>query len=718
MRSAADTTRKTAEKTDDETVEGVLERVIFTSDDAAFQVVFVKPDAGVRVKAVGALTGLEPGERVRLIGRRVHDQRFGDQFRVTAAYPVLPHTEEGVRRYLASGRVIGIGKALAGRLVDAFGAQTLDVILKTPERLAEVPGIGPKRRAELATAFVDQVARREAMVFLQGLGASTRAVQAVWQRYGPQTITTVRHNPYALAEQVSGVGFRTADDFARRLGFAADDPARIAAAVGHVLNRAADDGHVMLPRADLETQAEAVLGVSAGDVVDALIAERRLVDGGHARLALRHMDAGEAEIADAIAARITTPAPRLTVDLAGFAEATGLQLAPMQREAVEVAAESGIMVLTGGPGTGKTTIVRALLHVFDQLPGDVRLAAPTGRAAKRLAEACGREAMTLHRLLAYSPREGFKRDRARPLEASALVVDEASMIDQPLMVALLRALDPGTRLVLVGDADQLPSVGPGQVLRDLLDADVVPAVRLRTVFRQAEQSRIVAAAHAVRAGRLPDTSPPGADADFHLVWVQSAAQAADVIETLISTRIPQAFSIPPADVQVLTPMHRGTCGAQNLNTRLQARLNPDGGVLRLARRELRVGDRVMQVRNDYEREVFNGDLGQVQGFNAEGLTVDFGAHQATYPRAGLDALALAYACSVHKSQGSEYPAVIMPVIDEHWIMLQRNLLYTALTRGRRLVVLVAQRRALQRAVQNADGTRRHTRLAERLRARA
>jgi exodeoxyribonuclease V alpha subunit len=374
-------------------------------------------------------------------------------------------------------------------------------------------------------------------------------------------------------------------------------------------------------------------------------------------------------------------------------------------------------VLTGGPGTGKTTIVRAMLHVFDQLDGDVRLAAPTGRAAKRLAEACGREAMTLHRLLEYSPREGFKRDRGRPLEASALVIDEASMIDQPLMVALLRALDPQTRLVLVGDADQLPSVGPGQILRDLLDADVVPAVRLRTVFRQAEQSRIVAAAHAVREGQAPAASPPGTDTDFHLVRVQSAAQAADVIETLISTRIPQAFGIQPADVQVLTPMHRGTCGAQNLNNRLQARLNPDGGVLRLAQRELRVGDRVMQVRNDYEREVFNGDLGRVQGFNAEGLTVDFGGHQATYPRGGLDALTLAYACSVHKSQGSEYPAVIMPVLDEHWIMLQRNLLYTALTRGRRLVVLVVQRRALSRAVQNAEGTRRHTRLAERLRAR-
>ncbi|MGK0358502.1 MAG: exodeoxyribonuclease V alpha subunit [Bradymonadia bacterium] len=695
----------------------MLERVLFSSDDGAFQVAFVRPDVGDPVKAVGALSGLAPGERVRLIGRRIHSQKFGAQFRVTAAYPVLPHSEDGVRRYLASGRVSGIGKQLAARLVAAFGAQTFDVILTTPERLAEVPGIGPKRCAELATAFVEQVARREAMIFLQGLGASSRAVQAIWQAHGANAIQHVRHNPYRLAEEISGIGFRSADGFARHLGFDPDDPARIAAAVVHLLNRAAEDGHVYLPRDTLATQAEGLLGTSAQAIIDTLIAEGRLVDGGHDRLALRHMDLGEAEIATRIAERLAVQGPPLPVDLDALAATTNLRLAPAQSEAVQVAAEASLMLLTGGPGTGKTTIVQAILHVFDALTGPVLLAAPTGRAAKRLSEACGRDASTLHRLLEYSPREGFKRGRDRPLEAAALIIDEASMIDQALMIAVLRALPADARLILVGDADQLPSVGPGQVLGDLLAVEEVPAVRLREVFRQARTSQIVAAAHAVQSGEMPPVAPSGADTDFFIVWAQDADEAATLIDTMIAERIPQAFGIASADVQVLTPMHRGTCGAQNLNTRLQARLNPNGNVLRLAARELRVGDRVMQVRNDYEREVYNGDLGRVQGFNTDGVSVEFGGRAVDYPRLGLDAVQLAYACSVHKSQGSEYPAVILPVLDEHWMMLQRNLLYTALTRGRRLVVLVAQRRALHRAVRNTKGTERFTRLAERLRAR-
>ncbi len=701
-----------------ESLEGILERFVYANDDETFFVALVRPDRGDAVRAAGALGGLAPGERVRLIGQRVNHPRFGDQFKVEAAYPIMPATVDGIRAYLASGRVKGIGGRLADRLVKQFGAETLDVIAEAPERLAKVPGIGPKRGRELHDVFLSQKTQRDVLVFLQGLGITPGVAQRIFKRYGGSAIPRVRENPYRLAEEVRGVGFTTADAIARSMGFAPDSPERAGAALAHLLGRASDDGHCFLPRALLLERADALLGRPgvAEPMLDALVAEGRLIEDDG--IYLRAVQGLEQEAAGRLRLLTDAAVPPLVADPATFERETGLALAPTQRAAVERAAEVGVMVLTGGPGTGKTTIVRALLHLLRQDGGKVLLAAPTGRAARRMAEATGHEAKTLHRLLEYSPADdGFHRDEQEPLEAAAVVVDEASMVDLQLFVALLRAVAPGTRLLLVGDADQLPSVGAGNVLSDLLRSGAVVAVRLTEVFRQAATSRIIVNAHRVLRGELPEAPPEGVESDFYLVPARGAEEASDLIARMVAERIPKAFGLDPInDVQVLTPMHRGAAGAERLNALLQARLNPDGAPIERGNRRFRVGDKVMQVKNDYDKEVFNGDLGRVVGRGEKGLICDFDGRICQYIGDDIDALMLAYACSIHKSQGSEYPAVVAPVLTEHWVMLQRNLLYTALTRARRLVVLVAEPRALRRAVQNVEGLRRFTGLARRLTA--
>jgi exodeoxyribonuclease V alpha subunit len=714
-----------------EVLRGQVERVVYAAEASGWSVVRLRvPGRREAVTVVGRLFGVRPGERLRVTGAWAVDPRWGEQFRAEGFVSLQPDTAAGIERYLGSGLVRGVGPKLAARLVALFGLETLDVIERQPERLTEAAGVGPIRAERIRSAWAEQRAIRDVMVFLQGHGVSPALAVRIWRRYEARSTSVVREDPYRLAEEVPGIGFRTADRIAAGLGVAPDSPERLRAGVLHALHRLADEGHVYAERGTLLQTASRLLAPKEGGgpdpeavaaQLDALADSGRLevdVVDGRARVSLPALAAAERGVVSALLRLLRAPSGPAADDpeaAAGeYERRAGLRLAPLQRQAVAASLREKVLVVTGGPGTGKTTLVRGVVSVHARRGRRVLLCAPTGRAAQRLGEATGMEAKTIHRLLEFDPRsQRFARDERNPLAADLLVADEASMIDTALMYALLRAVPSPARVVLVGDRDQLPSVGPGQVLADLIDSGAVPVVRLSQVFRQARESRVVLSAHRINEGRFPVTE--GGRDDFFWIEKDEPAEILALVLRLVAEAIPRRFGLSPLDdVQVLTPMRRGTLGAANLNQELQRRLNPEGAPVRHG---LRVGDKVMQLENDYERDVFNGDVGRIERFDEEEgrLRVRFGDRGVLYDARDVDGLAMAYACTVHKAQGSEYPAVVVPLHTEHYPMLQRRLLYTAVTRGRRLVVLVGSRRALGVALRSRGLLTRNTQLAERLR---
>ncbi|MCC6217127.1 MAG: ATP-dependent RecD-like DNA helicase [Polyangiaceae bacterium] len=715
------------------TLTGEIERVTFENHETGFRVYRVGRLEGEGAKpgalaVVGTLPALGQGTRVRVSGELVTDARFGEQLRADALVPLVPETLDGLERYLASGVLPGVGEKLARSIVQAFGAETLGVLDDDPDRLAFIRGIGSKKLPAIRRAWRDSRALSNVMLALQAAGASPALAARIHRHYGDRAVAVVQQTPYRLALEVRGVGFGTADRLARALGLSMDHPERVQAGTLHELGELAEQGHVAVPRPLLLERAATRLEVDAAHVesaVDALRASERVVEEEDT-LYLARLHAAEVVVARALRRLVDAPAralPGLAAAIERFETERGLVLAPGQRQAVVAAAERKVVVVTGGPGVGKTTIVRAIVDVLERGRLSVALAAPTGRAAKRLAESTGRDASTLHRLLEFEPRTAtFQRHHDAPLGVDAVIVDEASMIDISLASALLDALAPATRLVVVGDADQLPSVGPGAFLRDVIASDAVPVVRLGTIFRQAEASRIVLNAHRILGGELPaSASADDPAADFFVIPRRDPDEAARTVRELVAERIPRRFGLDPTrEVQVLVPMHRGALGTVALNALLQEALNPGGA--RLANRggTFRVGDRVLQNRNDYERDVYNGDLGVVCAANAADrqVVVRFDDREVRYEESDLEALQLAYATSIHKSQGSEYRAVVVALSTSHYVMLERNLLYTAVTRARQLCVLVADPRALRLALDATRRDERRTRLVERLRAPA
>ncbi|MBI3964503.1 MAG: ATP-dependent RecD-like DNA helicase [Chloroflexi bacterium] len=751
---------------------GAVERITYQNADTGYTVARIDVGRGRIVTVVGTLPGINPGESVLARGHWAHHPEHGRQFLAHDYRLVLPATVEGIRKYLGSGLVKGVGPVTANRIVEHFGTEALDVIDEDPGRLIEVPGVGPKRVDLIGKAWVEQRAIKEVMVLLQGLGVHTGLAVRIYKQYGDAAVGVVKNEPYRLVRDVWGVGFKTADKIAQGQGLPADSIERAEAGLLHTLSEAADsDGHVFLPKTRLVEQAVELLGLTPERVATALeqlvqsgdaIHDRETVRAPTARHGGRAVREARAELddwggepdragppTDAESAIYLVPfyraesnaAVRLRrlletdVDRLGafgplhtfnwpaafgwVEERVRLRLSEEQRAAVRLALTSRVAVLTGGPGTGKSSTVRTVVALARAKGARVLLAAPTGRAAKRLEELTGAEARTLHRLLGLRPGARSQADEQNPLEADLLVVDEVSMLDTILFNALLRAVAAGTHLLLVGDADQLPAVGAGNVLRDLLDSDAVPAVRLSQIFRQEEGSAIITNAHRINAGEVPRWGT--GIRDFFFFPADEPERAADLVVELIQTRIPRRFGIAPAEIQALVPMHRGAAGVGTLNQRLQEALNPADPrkpEARIGGRALRVGDRLLAHRNNYTLEVFNGDLGRLEAVDHvdhrldvrmdDGRLVSFEFSQA-------DELSLSYAISVHKSQGSEFRAVVVPVLTSHYVMLARNLLYTAVTRAKELVVLVGQPRAVAIAVRNDRVAQRFTLLAERLR---
>ena len=716
------------EAADREVLAGLVERVTFHNPENGFCVLRTRA-RGHRdlVTVVGHAAMVAPGEWITASGEWVNDRTHGQQFRARFVRTAEPSSVEGIEKYLGSGMIRGIGPVYARKLVRAFGEKVFDTIEAEPERLREVAGIGKVRAKRITDAWAEQKVVREIMVFLHSHGVGTARAVRIFRTYGADAVEVMTENPYRLARDIRGIGFVTADAIAMKLGIEKTAMIRVRAGIGHALAEAMDEGHCGLPEEELGPLAAKLLEVPAELIRTALDLE--LADGTVVAdtvddtpcIFLGGLHRAERAIAGRLleigAGKPSWPQIDPDKALPWVEKRTGLALAPGQADAVRTALASKVSVITGGPGVGKTTIVNAILRILAAKGVDILLCAPTGRAAKRMSEATGFEAKTIHRLLEVDPRTGgFKRYGENPLDCGLLVVDETSMVDVPLMRSLLAAVPDKSALLIVGDVDQLPSVGPGQVLADIIASGAVPVVRLTEVFRQAARSRIVTTAHGINRGAIPDLSRPEGESDFYFVAAEDPETAVERIVELVKTRIPKRFGLDPVrDIQVLCPMNRGGAGARSLNIELQAALNPAGE--RKVERfgwTFAPGDKVMQIENDYDKEVYNGDIGVVVDVDPEAgeLTARFEGRDLLYGFGELDALVPAYAATVHKSQGSEYPAVVIPMLTQHYAMLKRNLLYTGVTRGKRLVVLVGQKKAVAIAVRNASGRRRWSKLDE------
>ena len=715
-------------------IEGTVEKVVFFNEENGYIVARLLADPGdASVTIVGNLPGLREGEHVRATGAWEENPKFGPQFKIRTLEVVPPSSAMGIEKYLSSGLIKGIGPVMAERIVKRFGEDTLRVIDEEPKRLREVPGIGRKTLDKIVSGWEEHKGLRETMIFLQAQGITPAYATKIIKQYGGAASRVVREEPYRLSYDIHGIGFKHADSIARKMGIPHDSPARAAAGCMHALTEMAGEGHVFSPMRPLLEKCGEMLEAPLSQAtagLETLRREKRIViekTNGDEAVYLTPLYVAETG-ADTLLRGISSSLrllPPIDTEKAAkwFEKRRGIALNAGQREAIRKAVDSKALVITGGPGTGKTTIVRALVDIFAAKDQRIQLAAPTGRAAKRMEEVADMPAATIHRLLEFSPaKRNFVRDHQNPLDCDVLIIDESSMLDIVLFYHLLKAMPPEASVIFVGDADQLPSVGPGNVLRDLIESGFVEVVTLTEIFRQAEGSLIITNAHRINRGEMPEM-PHGEEAqkrDFHFIERAAPEEVAATIETLVADRIPTAFGMDPlADIQVLSPMHRGVAGVVALNARLQELLNPSAQTLSHGARIFGVRDKVMQTKNNYDKDVFNGDLGLVFAIDQEArqVAVDFDGRVVAYEFSELDELELAYAISIHKSQGSEYRAVVVPVITQHFVLLQRNLIYTAATRGKELVVFVGTKEALSIGIKNARIRRRHTRLADRLRER-
>lgn len=718
-------------------LQGQIERITFTSEETGYTVAKVKVYGRQdMVTVIGNMINPTPGEIIKMKGEWGNHPQYGEQFKFSFCQTTVPASVHGIEKYLGSGLIKGIGPVMAKRIVKMFKEETLNIIEKETEKLTKVAGIGTKRIGMIKKAWEEQKEIREVMIFLQSHGVSSGYAAKIYKQYGNGSIKVVQDNPYRLATDIFGIGFITADKIAENLGFAKDSDLRAAAGILYVLHELTDDGHVYYPYELLIGKCKEILEIDREIIVKAMgaiaVDKQIMIEDLNSDIEFKENNkavylsgyyTAEKNLATRLKTLINAPQSIRKIDaekaIGWIQEQLSINLAEKQIEAIGCASKNKVMIITGGPGTGKTTIINAVLKIFSAIKANIMLAAPTGRAAKRMSETTGHEAKTIHRLLEYNMRKGgFQKNEENTLDCQLLIVDEASMIDTLLMHHLLKAIPPTATFIMVGDINQLPSVGAGNVLKDIIDSGIAPVVQLNEIFRQAKESSIIINAHIINEGRIPNlkSSQDKLD-DFYFIEQEDPQKNLEMIINLVKERIPKRFGFDSInDIQVLSPMHRGTVGSANLNLELQKALNPgDAGVMR-GGRLFRINDKVMQIKNNYDKEVYNGDIGRITDIDPESqeLKVSIDDREVVYDYSDLDELVHAYAVSIHKSQGSEYPAVVIPILTQHYVLLQRNLLYTGVTRGKKLVVIVGSKKAVAIAVKNNKTEKRYTLLMRRL----